>query len=396
MKGFFTSSEVQSDRPEVGLVPRCGACGLLKQCRSPKMEPYGQMRRKVLVVGEAPGQTEDEEGRPFIGKAGQFLRQCLRRAGVDLDKDAITTNSLVCRPPNNRTPDPKEIAYCRANLIKTIEEWEPQVILTLGRSALASVIPLCWKGDVGPLERWVGWRIPFAAHWICPTYHPSFLLRIKNELMDRMFTEHLSTAFEIDCPPSKDPALAEKVEVLLDDAMVFSALREMHQRGGWVAVDYETNCIKPEYPKARIVSCAASNGKRTISYPWLGKAIEGTRLLLQSPRTRKIASNLKFEDRWTRFHLKADVANWGWDTMIAAHCLDNRPNTTSLKFQALVQMGVPTYNENVEPYLDVRGRGLYNRIEDIDLSTLLLYGGMDAILEYRLALLQRKVLGYED
>jgi len=67
MKGFYPSSVVQRDQPS-SLLPKCGSCGLFKTCESPKMEPYGQGRSRVLVVGEAPGQTEDEEGRPFIGR----------------------------------------------------------------------------------------------------------------------------------------------------------------------------------------------------------------------------------------------------------------------------------------------------------------------------------------
>lgn len=393
MKGFFPSSEVQRDQPG-SLLPKCGSCGLFKTCESPKMKPYGAGAKRVLVVGEAPGQTEDEQGRPFIGKAGQFLRSKLESLGIELDEDAWTTNALICRPPGNKTPDEKQIEYCRPNLLNTIRQRQPQVILTLGRSALASILASYWR-DLGPLERWTGWQIPVERHWICPTYHPSYLLRMKSPLLDRLFVDHLRQAFAIVKDPPAAYDFKQAIEILYDEREIYEAIRSLNEEGGWAAVDYETNCLKPDYPQARIVSCAISNGKRTISYPWAGKAIIATGMFLASPNTRKIASNLKFEERWSLRTFGRGAKNWGWDTMLAAHCLDNRPGICSLKFQSLVKLGVPSYNENVEPYLS-GGRGHYNRIEEIDLKTLLFYGGMDALLEYRLAKRQRKEMGYAD
>lgn len=394
MKGFFHSSTVQQSAPD-GLVPKCGACGLYKNCKSPKMQPHGLGRKRVLVVGEAPGEQEDEEGRPFIGKSGQHLRQTLAALGVKLDRDATVTNALVCRPPNNATPDIDQISYCRPNLLNTIKEFQPEVIVTLGRSALVSVVHGHWKGDVGPMERWVGWKIPLENFWLCPTYHPSFLLRMKNILMDRQFSDHLEQAFTIEDPTPAvfDPTKA--VDVIFDTSSVDGLLREIDSIGGWAAVDYETTGLKPEYPKARIVSCAVSNGLRTIAYPWTDETANATSRFLRSKRTRKISSNLKMEERWTRCKLGHRVVNWGWDTVVAAHCLDNRPEICSLKFQSFVKMGVTTYNENVEPYLK-GNKGHYNRIKEIQIRTLLIYNGVDALLEHRLAMIQRKEMGYGD
>lgn len=346
----------------------------------------------MLVVGEAPGANEDTLGRPFVGQAGDHLRQALSQHGLSLDKDAITTNALICRPPNNRIADPRAIDYCRPNLLATIERVEPRVVVALGKSALASVLGPYWKDNIVALDRWIGWQIPLAKHWICPTWHPSYLLRIKSPLMDRQFGEHLNAAFRLkDRPPAIAPIVVHQE---LSASKAARAIAEMEKKGGWVAVDYETNCIKPEYPKAKIVSCAISNGKQTMAFPWFGEAIEAMSLLWRSKRVRKIASNLKFEDRWTRHFLRHRVVNWGWDTMLSAHCLDNRTGICSLKFQSFVRLGIATYNDKVEPYLE--NRGIYNRIHEIALPDLLEYNGMDAGLEYKLAMLQRKDMGYED
>jgi uracil-DNA glycosylase family 4 len=395
MRGFFSLSEVQAERP-TGLIPKCGSCGLYRTCRTPKIEPYGEGTAGVLIVGEAPGQTEDVQGRPFVGKAGQLLRETLSGLGHSLDRDAVTTNALICRPPENAAPTPKQISFCRPNLLNAIRENEPRVIITLGKPALAAVIREHWKRSIKRMEPWVGWRIPLDKYWLCPTYHPSFVLRANNPLIESNFEAHLEAAFALDEAPPEQENYARQIEVLYDEEAISSALSEIDDQGGWTAVDYETNCLKPEYVKARAVSFAVSNGKRTISYPLSRRTLQATGQFLRSKRTRKIASNFKFEERWTRFIFGFGVRRWGWDTMLATHCLDNREGICSLKFQALVHLGVPSYNENVEPYLESGSNEHYNRIHEVKMDTLLFYGGMDVILEFRIAMKQRKEMGYED
>ncbi len=396
MTGFFASSTVQKERP-VGLVAKCGACGLYKHCQSPKMPIYGEGKKRVLVIGEAPGEMEDEQGRPFIGKAGQFLRDTLEQIDVDLDVDAWTTNSIICHPEGNKTPDTKQIGYCRPNILNAIHKLKPRVVVLLGRSAVASLMPMHWHDDVGTLERWAGWQIPAPEYWICPTYHPSFLLRSHNTLMDRAFKDHLEKAFSIEKDVESLAVRASKLEYV--DRSQIKLIYEpgeiatyIELFGEWVAVDYETNCLKPEYPNARIYSCALSDGEHTISFPWSREAQDYMGEWFHSKRHRKIASNLKFEERWTRKTYGHGVRNWGWDTMLAAHCLDNRPGICSLKFQSWVHLGVPSYNENIAPYLDSTN-GHYNSIEKIALDDLLFYGALDSLLEHRLAMKQRKVMG---
>lgn len=391
MKGFFSSSTVQRERP-AGLIPRCGECGLYKTCQSPKMPVWGMGSKDVLVVGEAPGATEDEENRPFVGKAGQFLRDVLDQIDIDLDEDAWVTNALICRPPKNATPDNKQISHCRPNVLNAIRKYQPNVIITLGRSALVSILEPHWKLDVGPLEKWTGWTIPLPEYWICPTFHPSYLMRMKNSLMDRLFMKDLERAFGIKETPPPAMEFEKEIEILYDEKEIYESIRDIDGQGGWVSVDFETNCIKPEWPKGRILSCAISNGKRTISFPWIGKAVVATGIFLKSARTKKISSNLKMEERWTLKTFGYPVSNWGWDTMLASHCLDNRTGICSLKFQAFVKLGVASYNERVEPYLN-SFNGPYNRIEEIEMADLLFYCGQDALLEHRLAMVQQREMG---
>src|SRR5690554_1278964 len=174
-KGFFPESTLIS-KPPLSLIPKCGACGLHKTCQSPKMPPSGKGRRKVLIVGEAPGAHEDEQGVQFVGKAGQFLQERLNELGVRMRTDCYITNALICRPPGNKIENKNAVDYCRPNLLRTLEEVEPHTVVLLGGTAVRSLVGALWKEDVGPLERWVGWNIPCTKPnvWICPTYHPSY------------------------------------------------------------------------------------------------------------------------------------------------------------------------------------------------------------------------------
>jgi len=386
MKGFFTEG-TEFDKTSLGSVPRCGACGLYKDCQTPKIPVQGEGGKRVLIVGDAPGIQEDESGELFTGQSGQKLRECLGTIGIDLEEDAWVTNSLICH--TDKLPDSKQVGWCRPNLASAISKLKPRVVITLGRFPLTSILAEYWT-RVDELERWVGWKIPLERHWLCPTYHPNFLSRQKNSLVEKKFIKDLRRAFAIDRDPPKQPDWEEKVEILYEEDEIVDALEEIGQ-SEWTAFDYETNCLKPEYPEAKIYSCAVSNGDRTISYLWKGGAIEATGEYLRG-KSKKIASNLKFEEKWTRMEFGHGVRNWGWDTMIAAHCQDNRPGICSIKFQSFVKLGCPSYNEVVAPYLS--SSGWYNRIHHIDVRQLLLYGGMDAILEYKVAMKQRKEMGY--
>lgn len=348
------------------------------------MKPWGRGTIGVLIVGESPGKVEDMRGRPFVGPSGEYLQDAIRELGREFE-DLRITNSIICRPPGNKMPQKgREVGYCRPNLAKTIEEFKPRVIITLGRHALETVLQPYWKDSFDALERWTGHAIPLTKHWVCPTWHPSFLLRENNRVMNRLFMQHLEAALDIDEDPPTLPDFKSRIERLYEERDIISALRQFDEQGGPIAFDYETNCLKPEYPKAAIWSASVSDGKRTIAYPWTGRAVAATSLLLRSPRTRKIASNMKFEQRWTLKHLGHPVTNWDWDTVVAAHVQDNRSSIASLKFQSFVQMGIPTYNEHISPYLD-SSETHYNRIHEIEMDELLLYNGMDSLFEWHLA-----------
>ena len=275
---FFQKSELTRYKPPATMIPKCGACGLLDQCQSPKMPVAGDGRKKVLLVGEAPGEKEDQQNKPFVGPAGRRLDWHLKGVGVRLFNDCWVTNSLVCRPPDNETPADLQIDACRPILLKTIQKLNPNVIVLLGRVALNSYLGPLWK-DIGGMRSWAGQRIPLQKQnvWVCPTYHPSFIMREDNELLNDWYERHLRNAFDKTEKPWENgtPDYDNQIELVTNTEQAARKLRWMREQGGRISFDYETNCLKPDISLARIVTCSVCwNGQDTIAFPCHGEAIK--------------------------------------------------------------------------------------------------------------------------
>lgn len=385
------------------LTPQCGACGLWRKCVSPKMPVDGRGERKILIIGEGPGEFEDERGQPFVGKTGQLLERFLSRAGVNMRKDCWLTNSVICRPwerkegrKANRAPTPVEVAYCQPNLLGTIRELNPEVIIPLGGSAVHSLIGWLWKESPGAVGRWVGWKIPSQRlnAWVCPAWHPSYVSREEeNPLVQELFLKHLKAAVSLQGRPwDPTPNWGADVKLELYPSQAAQYLGAIIRMGKRVAIDLETTCLKPESNEAEIVSCAVSNGTVTVAYPWVGRAKELTQELIRSDLP-VVGYNVKFEERWFRKEFGHGVRNWDFDGMLAAHTLDNRPGVCSCKFQGFVRLGVEPWEGPVAPYLKSDGPGRKNRIRELDLRTLLRYNALDALYELKLSRIMKEEMG---
>jgi uracil-DNA glycosylase family 4 len=123
-----------------------------------------------MIVGEAPGQNEDQQGLPFVGAAGKLLNQLLEGIGISR-KDVYITNIVKCRPPGNRDPLPDEVASCSAYLDRQIELIRPAVILLLGRHAVQRLLP----GSAG-ISRIHGQVVEHGDRSYVPLYHPAAAL----------------------------------------------------------------------------------------------------------------------------------------------------------------------------------------------------------------------------
>ena len=149
-------------------VRACTQCSLHKG-RSLAVPGEGAPNARVMIVGEGPGFQEDRLGRPFVGPAGQFLDQLLASVGLSRE-EVFITNMVKCRPPNNRDPFPGEIAACGAYLDEQLRLIQPQVIIPLGRHALAKWFPNDTISKVRARPRRMGQTT------LLPLYHPAAAL----------------------------------------------------------------------------------------------------------------------------------------------------------------------------------------------------------------------------
>ena len=152
-------------------LPGCTRCAL-SQTRQRVVVGSGPTSARLMIVGEAPGKTEDEGGEPFIGRSGQLLFALVREE-LDLAREeCFVTNVVKCRPPANRTPRPREIATCRPWLDEQVARCRPAVILALGNVAAKSVFD--FDAGIGLTHGRVVTMGPSVG---LATYHPAAALR---------------------------------------------------------------------------------------------------------------------------------------------------------------------------------------------------------------------------
>jgi uracil-DNA glycosylase family 4 len=394
LKGFFAPSSWKSKEAKIGL-PQCGRCGLLKMCRNPKLEVEGTGDRPILFVGEMPSKRDDKRGRVFLGDQGRVLRQMLDELGESLE-DCWATYSVICRP--NRGLQDYQVEACRPNLLRAMEELKPKVVVLLGQNAVSSLVGVEWGRSVESLSRWVGWTIPSKRFdcWLCPTYSPNFILQKEEEILWKIMKGHVQKAFDLidKKPEPADPEkLKKEIEIIDSPATGRARMEELSTKSGRLAFDYETTGLKPDDPRQEIVSVAFTHeGRDTFACPIEKKSLRALSKVLRNPDFEFIAANMKFEDRWTRAKCGHPVANWIWDTMVMAHMLDNRSGITSVKFQAFIEFGIGDYDSQISPFLKSQGGSKFNRIRECNQHDLLLYNGMDALIEWMLYERQRDIM----
>ena len=166
-------------------IAQCQACALGTQRRQ-AVPGMGDTQPDWLIVGEAPGEEEDRQGLPFVGRSGQLLDKMLRAMGLSRTQGVYIANVIKCRPPLNRNPEPQEVAQCSPYLLRQIALLRPKIVLTMGRFAAQAVLGQggCYAAEALhrlPLGQLRG-RIHQAQFGalnlpVVATYHPAYLLR---------------------------------------------------------------------------------------------------------------------------------------------------------------------------------------------------------------------------
>lgn len=394
MKGFFSLKETQSASRPDGKTYSCASCGRYQKADSPRMKPYGLGKKNILIVGDFPTGIDDQRNKIWQGKAGRHLSYTLNKLGIDLFEDCISINAVNCHTINE--PSNYEIDCCRTVIVnKVIKEHQPKLILVLGDYALFSTIGNRWKKELGSVDKWRGFIIPDRDYkcWLCPTFDPEFVMNA-DKLVQVIWEGDLRTA--IANLEKHIPKIHEPIIHILEDLSPLDDIENMNI----VAFDYETTGLKPQAERHRIV-CASIAISENVAYAFMmptdKKGKQPFLRFLANEKISKMAHNMKFEETWSAVRLKQPVQGWFWDSMIAAHIMDNRPGITGLKFQTYVNFGVVDYSSEVTPYLQSAtkdGNALNNIMEltktKSGIAMLLKYCAMDSIFEYRLAMIQRQ------
>ncbi|RZM77216.1 uracil-DNA glycosylase [Leptolyngbya iicbica] len=149
----------------------CQRCGLAAG-RTNVVVSRGNPKAHIMIVGEGPGQQEDEQGLPFVGKSGQLLEKILAAVRLDTEKDVYICNVVKCRPPGNRTPTADESSACKGYLLEQIRLVDPKIILMTGATAMKGL-----TGEKRGITKVRGQWIEWEGRLCMPIFHPAYLLR---------------------------------------------------------------------------------------------------------------------------------------------------------------------------------------------------------------------------
>lgn len=377
----------------------CKACPMDKALglESPKMLPSGTSNPLIYILGEAPGETEDQKGEPFVGESGRILRSGFSREVMR--EDVRVSNTIRCHPPKNRDPDLPEIECCRGYVEKDIEESKPLVVIGTGNIPLHSI-----TGMSGGVGRWRGKliasRIGSHPFWYFPIFHPSYVLRnqrkygksevevcFEHDLED---IQRLVYRKKLKPPVIYDAPYDEGIEIItgesgsdfnrLEDILNKLAKEEVS------AIDLETIGLRPYTNEAKIVTCAVGTFDKTVAFPldhpeggWSSNTRSKVWGLLREYLLfggRQVAHKVGFEMEWLAYFLGQEIlgrVHWE-DTLAQAHTLDERPGN-SLDDLTRQYFGF---------FLKDQTRVDVKRILQFPLREVLRYNGMDTKWDHKM------------
>jgi DNA polymerase len=165
-------------------VRACRMCKL-SQTRTLGVPGEGSPTAEIMFIGEGPGFHEDQQGRPFVGAAGQLLTEMLELIGLRR-QDVFITNVVRCRPPGNRDPLPDELSACDTYTLRQVNVLEPKLIVTLGRFSMARFFP------PGPMRELHGRSRDWNGTTCLAMYHPAAILRTPTVEMRRIYADDFS------------------------------------------------------------------------------------------------------------------------------------------------------------------------------------------------------------
>lgn len=364
--------------------PDCIDCALHADAQTVCLCGVGPVPAKVMVVGEAPGLTEDRTGIPFQGKAGKLFDSILKELKVKRE-DLYITNAVKCHPPGNRTPEKSEVKACLSYLEEEIEFVKPEVIVTMGNTALQAVTGHSGIGKYRGNEC----TSKYGGILTVPTYHPAAVLR----------TPKYMTPFKADLYKALCGNKSQKFTPVIHYAMTKESLRELLKHleqaskieFNIACTDLETTTFDYWRPETKVmcmgicaddIHCWAVPLEHPQS-PWRGqtqKILNYLRPYLER-KLKWTNNNWKYDKKWFRKKYSIEV-NYGPDPMLMGYASDeNCPH--DLKYQAAVNCDAPEYAKDIvwpkkyDPVVDDIEEKVAQYMK-MDLKKLLKYNALDA------------------
>ena len=357
--------------------PACEACKLYEGCRTPFMESSGSTKPEIIIVGEAPGATEDDPryGAPFVGESGNFLRSAMKEAGVDLNVVRFT-NIVRCRPPNNKITK-KAINECYNFTVEEIENLKPKQVWLMGNTPLNAIL-----GESG-ITNWNGSIIEKEGVTYVPLYHPAYILRNDNAL-EEWLNGMIKAVDGEEKAEEFDRRFPKTLEEVID-------MQRYLQGYEYISFDSETSMLRAFERESMIVSVSFAAGKRSFALPiyhseewWADDELEMVeeivRQIILEHSEGLIGQNIKFD--FMQVNNQWDILpRAGGDTMLISHLLDSRSGIHGLKRLAGIHLGWYEYERDLwdyafkHPETNPKKGGSF---ANMPLDILLPYGAMDA------------------
>lgn len=360
----------------------CTCCSLHKSCNH-QVHGDGSSSCDVLIVGEAPGEEEDSRALPFVGKTGKFLRTLIDAANTH-DLRVRYTNTVRCRPPNNRKPTKKELTACNFHLRAEIKRTKPKVVFLLGGTATQAVL-----GETS-IKRIRGRKIIRDGQIYFATWHPSYVQNYSRGIgsAEKEFQEDILKALSPDITKNSDVEV--EIVSVMDACKILSSTYE----GTKIAFDIEATTIDPYLKQAKILCVSLSFlsfGKQktycidlqgfSLKDKAQGFGVYGVIHLFQIlSGFDLIAQNAKYDCGYVQVLTGVNLSDSLYaDTMLMQYALDER-EPKGLK--QMVSKYLPQYSgyESAVQEYSANDEGF----ENVPIKTLMQYCGMDSFCTYKL------------
>ena len=402
VKKFFTTEKKSAKEKK----NPCELCKLHTVCMSPALRPVGQGKLGIAIVIDKPTSSMDKGEDLTAGSEYAFLKMNLDKIGVDLEKDCWLIPVISCRTPCDRLPTSKEVKLCSERFNRRMEQYNPNVIITMGKWAFESVVGSRIKGRLTstPYTEFYGDVIPDQElqKFVMATYTVEDMLTtvtcldggvskplyMRDFALYRLWRDHLYRACS---------HWDKKVEVI-DYASMCKTTTDIDVAIDWiteamdwtyVAFDYETNSIKCYRKGSRILSVSISNGKVSYSFPFFDDAVfKKVYKKFMLSEVKKISHNTSFEYQWTKQKEGYWINHADIDTMLMAHCI-NSHKPTGLKYELYHRLGVIGYDDKADKFIsssneerEKYGDNAFNTLDQCPVEDLLLYNAMDSLFTY--------------